>query len=152
MAGYDDFYELARPVSPAAGAPFLFRVPGESWFRITAVRFTLTTSAVVANRFATVDYLDGDQGAFLRSMSGTALAASLTRTFNFAPEYATPTVSVGGDEMAPLSTQWLPPGYRIRITAINLDAADQVGGVSLYMCRAMTGKVGEPEYARPWSE
>lgn len=150
MIAYDEYYEVIRGRTPAAGVAFTQLVPGESWFRILAVRFTLTNSAVAANRFATLDLLDGDQAVIARSMSPNALTATLVRSYTFIPEASTFTLSAGGEELGPTSCAWLQPGIRIRITVANIDAGDQINAVSFYVGRSMTGEVAAAQNARPW--
>lgn len=151
MTGREGYWELLEQRNPAAGSAFIFQIPGETWVRLSVVRFTLTTSAAVANRYASVDIRDGDQSVIARFMSPNALAASLTRGYTFIPEFGGFTSSAGNEEIGPLTDAWLFPGSSVRITAANLDAADQISGAFLYTYRAPSGKMPTAEGARPWS-
>jgi len=148
----NEYYDLLRQQPPAAGQPFIFRVPGENWVRLLTVRYTLTTSAAVANRFTTVDYLDGDQSIIARIMSPNALAASLQRATTHMYDSGGFTLSGGGVELAPLHDIWLPPGYSVRVTAANIDVGDQISNVFLYTAKASTGGPTLTPNARPQSE
>ena len=69
--------ELIKPANPAAGATFTRRIPGETWERYVAVTFTLTASAVVANRQAQLRLLDAD-GAIIASVSASGVVVAGT--------------------------------------------------------------------------
>jgi hypothetical protein len=151
MIGTEGYWELIERPNPTVGTAFTFQIPGEAWTRLSIVRFTLTTSAAVANRFASVDIRDADQSVIARFMSPNALAASLVRGYTHFPEVGAFSSSAGNEEVGPLSGAWLFPGASIRITAANIDALDQISGVFLYTYRAPSGKLPKAEGARPWS-
>jgi hypothetical protein len=150
MKRYGEWYELINLSTPVAGAALTYRIPGETWVIVTIARFTIVASAAVANRYPTVDFLSGDQTAFTRMMSPNALTAGLTRNETFSSDLGGFVTSAGGEEMGQLPEMVLPPGFRVRITAANLDVADQISAASLYVCRLPSGKWVESPGASPY--
>lgn len=148
----NSWYDHIRVPTPTAGQPALFRVPGETWFRVDFIRFTLTTSAAVANRFAVVDILDGDNVINFRTVSSAALAASLARGYTAFPEAGANVTSAGGDETLPITGTVIPPGFTLRMTAIALDVTDQFSGIFLYVCRLPSGQWAPSLGANPYGQ
>jgi hypothetical protein len=151
MTSYEDWYQLIPLADPAAGAAATYRIPGETWECIHTARFTYVASVAVANRFLTVDLLDGDSAPFARIMSPTALTAGLTRSITYAHGLGDFTVSAGGEETAPLPKLVLPPGFTVQLTAVSIDAGDQISDVSIYVTRAPSGEWADSPGSRPWS-
>lgn len=142
--------ELIPARSPAAGAAFTYRFPGETYTALVAVAFTLTTSAAVANRYPELAILDGDGGAIFRVASPTALVASLARRTYLAADMGGVVTSPSGDESLPFPDTMFPPGFQARITATALDAADQLSGIRLYVRRESSGDWGPATGSIPY--
>src|SRR4051794_36291420 len=70
---------------PAAGAEILVTVPAGKWWLLRALRFTLVTSATVANRRPALTIDDGAT-EWWRWRAGVDQAASLTRLYQFLHE------------------------------------------------------------------
>ena len=66
--------------APAAGQQWTYRVDGRYTERLVAVTFSLTTSAVVANRFPVVVLRDNNGTVVTEVPAGNAVAASATLT------------------------------------------------------------------------
>lgn len=115
---------------PAAGAELAITVPTGARWRPMSLRFTLTTSAVVGNRFVHVVVDDG-AGLVFHDVAGPAQAASLTFIYS---------VGAGIGPAALLDNTVLLPfphdptfrqGWRIRTVTTARDGADQFSAAQL---------------------
>ena len=147
---YGEWHESIRTRQPAPGAAVVFSVPGETYMRIDMVRVTLVASAAVANRYVAVDYLDGDLTIAGRIASPNALTAGLTRGFTAAFGAGASALSAGGEELLPLADVMLPPGFKLRITAIGLDVGDQFSAATLHTRRYPSTAWEMSQGARPY--
>ena len=121
-------------VAPAAGASFALPLDSRWWWRIKAVRFTLTTSAAVANRFVTVDVQDPEGTAWVRSPSPVVQAAGVTaQEYDFAERNEIVSGLAGQPIFADLVPLWIPGGWRLAITVGLIDGGDQLGAPRLYV-------------------
>ena len=138
--GYQDFIPIA---TPAAGANASFTVEARSWVRVLAARATLTTSATVANRFFSLDFINARSQTYCRNAAGLVIVASTTNQvfeWNLArtrAEWAT-----GTPVLCPVLPCFLPPGTVVQFTVDTIQAADQIASVSLTVERFDTGSVG----------
>jgi hypothetical protein len=133
---------------PAAGLNASVTVDGAWACRVIAARALLTTSAVVANRFVTLDYVDARGN--VRASSGGAVAVPASQT-NVRQEwhYNRGVISsgAGAPTVAPLLFTFLPPGFTIRFTVANIDATDALTSLSLWLEKFPTGSHGYPSGA-----
>jgi len=114
-------------VAPAVGQSARLVVP--DWFalEVMTVRFSLVTSAAVANRFVAVTYQQ-PLTAGIASTVPTAQVATTTIDYNFARDFG----GVVGTVQSPsiqLPFTMVPPGGVVVVTAVNIDVADQFSGV-----------------------
>jgi hypothetical protein len=140
--GFPDWVDVA---SPAAGANQSFTVDGSNLIRVVAARAKLTTSATVANRFVTIDYIDAR--SVVRASSGASVAVPASQTnqqHDWAYNRAAGSSASGATTFAPLLFTFLPAGYTVRFTVANIDTTDQLSGLSLWLERWPTGPRGEP--------
>ena len=133
--------EVIKPANPAAGVTFTRKVPGETWERYLSVTFTLTTSAVVANRTVQIRLLDHD-GSIVASISGggTVVAGS---TLNVRA-----TVGLGySDNNASGHTDqglWdllAQSGFQLNINVQGMDAGDTLTNIVILAQRFSTDTV-----------
>lgn len=129
------FYDFPPFATPGAGLPATRRIPGETFERLDALRFLFTASAAVANRFVSVDVLNGDQTVAVRIQTPTAVTAGLAIQFNFVRGMELFSSTAGGEQLAPLPDLIFPPGYLIRITAAGIDVADTITAIRPMMTR-----------------
>jgi hypothetical protein len=117
--------------APAAGANISETVPTGARWRVLACRFTLVTSATVANRVVGIDLDDGTTSFY--SMAARNLqAASQTFTYTVGTGFAY-------DISAPDNRFGIPipdgvelgAGYRFRTTVFNIQAGDQLSAPQL---------------------
>lgn len=120
---------------PAAGVAFTRRIPGETFEKLEMVRCTLVASVAVANRFVSLDYLNGDNVIVGRVSSATAVTAGLTTAFTFAKDMSLALATGTSEQLLPLIDCMLPPGFKVRITAAGLDVADQLSNIFFHVCR-----------------
>lgn len=110
--------------APAAGAEInLAVVNGQRW-RVQALRFSLTTSAAVANRVVNLVHLSSSLEVFRVPISGV-IAASTTQIFTGMPGAGSPSLN-NGVNLLPLPGLWeLMPNDVIATVTTNLQAGDQ---------------------------
>jgi hypothetical protein len=142
--------ELIERPTPAVGTAATFRIPGETFSVLSHASVVLTTSAVVANRFVSLDILDGDTTVTFRSTSGTALAASLTRRFSFAPDVDNVVSAAAGEEMLAFPRSVLAPGLSLRFSVFGIDAGDQLSAVFFHLIRIPSGDSPSSGGATPY--
>jgi hypothetical protein len=116
--------EAAYGSTPAAGAEISKTVPANALWRLLALEFGLTTSVTAANRLPRLVIDDGTND--LQRLEVPAVqAASLTRTYSWAPGMPS-RVAVASDNLMPLPLNTLlPSGYRFRTVTDSIQAADQ---------------------------
>lgn len=146
------YQEIVKVADPSAGAAATFTVGGRNSIRILTAYVLLTTSATVANRFLTLDYLDGDGGIFARIPQAGAVAASDTGNGSWILGLGTNGNPIANGKYAPLPPLVLPPGFGIQVTAFNLDTTDAITDLVLYAERYSTGQDGYPLGLDPPSE
>lgn len=129
MAPTQSFTDTVRIPAPAAGANATRRIPGEYYERLETARFSLTASAAVANRFVSVDYLDGDNNVVARYQSATAVTAGQTIGFTFSTEIGSEQAGGSGEQLLPITEVVYPPGFKVRVTVANIDVADQLSTI-----------------------
>jgi len=131
--------EIIAIVDPPAGSGITRRIPSETFERLDTVRVRLTASAAVANRFVSVDALDGDDNILTRVQSATAITAGQTSRITFARNIAA--VLSGGttEQLLPLPDVLYPPGCEFRVTVGNIDVGDQLSEVRLIVSRYPSG-------------
>lgn len=137
-------------VTPGAGASATRRIPGETFERLDIIRFQLTTSAVVANRFAMVDVLDGDQNVVCRVPSTGAVAASLTFRFTFIYGLSLVLNGATNEQVFGLPDVLYPPGFTFRIFVGNMDVADQLSNIFATVLRVPSDEWTPSRGATPY--
>jgi hypothetical protein len=74
-------FQIATPVNPAAGANLIWPVPGQQRIEVLYIHFALVTSAAVANRFATIQFVGPLGDIIWRSPPALVQTASQTRHY-----------------------------------------------------------------------
>lgn len=144
--GYPDY---AYPANPAAGATFTQKVPGNREFRIVAARFSLATSAQVANRAPSLIVQDGDGNEMARIESQGSIAASSTAVVTFARGLGSAYGGGAGAQVVGLPDLFLPPLFSIVLGATALQTSDQLSGIRLWWESFPIGNQGYPEQLLP---
>lgn len=149
--GYESYRELIRPLPPAAGTDFVYRIPGEVYSSIEIVKFTLTTSAAVANRVPGITYQDGDGNDFAQIYSSNTVVASSTITTTLSDSLCSDNYTASGASKGCIPHVLLPPGFKIRLDVVGIQAGDQISNVSIFVCRYPSGEWAESTGAVPYS-
>ena len=138
--GYQDFIALTNP---AAGANLQFVVDNRSWIRLLAARATITTSATVANRFVSLDYINARGTTFVRNAAGLVVTASTTnQVFEWNAGRTDAQWAANTPILGTLYSMFLPPGSTVQFTLDSIQAADQISSAQLTFERFDVGSVG----------
>lgn len=117
---------------PAAGAGFTFTCQPYDMWRLVFCRFTLTTSATVADRYVTVEYPDGTGTSVASDGAAVAVEASTTaQVFAGSLNRGNSEWNNASDVFFPLCGIWLEAGRTVRIAVANIDSTDQLGAIRL---------------------
>lgn len=127
--------KVVTGADPAAGAEVLATVPAGKWWDLLAVKFTLVTSASVANRRLALAIDDGTT-EWWRFRVGVDQAASLTRTYQFLRS-----LTAEVDRSATFLEMYEPldedlllgPGSRVKTVTSALQGTDDYGAPVLYV-------------------
>jgi hypothetical protein len=109
--------------NPAAGVEISETVPAGVRWRLVAFQATLTTSAVVANRFPGILIDDGTLILlFSRSLAAQAASNSINHSW---ADWGAQSTALGSPNALPIPPGLvLAPGYRIRTSTAALDVGD----------------------------
>lgn len=127
--------QLVQVAAPAAGQQWSYKVDGRYFERLIAVYFTLTTSAVVANRFPLVTVKDNNGVIIATVPAGSTVPATtnlLVSLFIGAPGFA---VGTAFNTAGCLPDLILPPDYTWSSSILGGDAGDQFSVVTLLVQR-----------------
>lgn len=119
--------------NPAPGAAFSQPLDSRWWWRFRAVRFVLTTSAVVANRFVTVDFCDPEGTPWIRCPAPAVQAAGLVQEYDFAKRNIPVSGLAGQPMFSDLDQTFVPPGWQLKINVGAIDVGDQLSAIRLYV-------------------
>lgn len=119
--------------NPGAGAPLIFPLDSRWWWRFCAVRFVLTTSVAVANRFVTVDFCDPEGNAWIRNPAAAVQAASLAQEYDYSRRNVAISGLAGQPQFTDLDQTFVPGGWQLRINVGLIDVADQLSAIRLYV-------------------
>jgi len=120
------------PVAPAAGATYTYTLTRYDRARLVFAAVTLTTDSNVANRYLTIEYLDGAGVAITADGAAVTVSASTTNQRfvgvlrRGVSEWATNT-----DIFFPLGGVWIEAGQRVKVNVANIQATDQLSNIRL---------------------
>lgn len=133
--------QIVPVAAPGAGQELIV-LPraGEDW-RILGITYTLTTSAVVANRTSTL-VVDDQTGQGFRLQPGSVQAATAATIYSWVCDlgYVSPAATFGLLSIG-IPPVILPTGWRIRTLTNNLDVGDAYSNVTVFFER-----MDEPPY------
>lgn len=132
------FQHTVASTSPAAGASFSHVLDPRYTQRLLSAVFTLTTSAVVASRYVTLEVKDGTNTAFVVNGAGVNVLASSTQRFVGSSERGQGEWATGTDVFFPLLPVELYGGLTLTINVANIDTTDQLSGIRLTFWRVLT--------------
>lgn len=142
--------KIVPVTNPAAGANFTFISAGLGPLRVMALAFTLTTSAVVANRTVSIEADDATDTVY-RLPAGSVQAASLVGRYGAAEGLsAVPTVGLAWSISWPSGGIVLDQGWRLRSVVDNIDAGDQLSAIRLWIEEYPSGRYVGTEAVEPF--
>lgn len=145
------WYDWIDPAQPAAGAVYSYTVGGEAWLRVLAARLSITTSATVANRFVSLDYINARGITYVRNGAAAVITASTTaQAFEWNYQRTVSDWNTNTPIFVPCLDTWLPPGFKVQFSVDAIDTTDQISALHLYVQRYASGIEGGPENAFPW--
>lgn len=127
--------ETIYPVNPAQGQLFSLTIDGSAWVRLLVINYTLTTSAVVANRFPRLGIRDQDGvNIWIQQLSG-GIPASTAAQLYAAQGLGTLANGTSGLNSSALPDFLIPPGWQIQSQVSAIDAGDQISHIQLVVQR-----------------
>ncbi len=129
-------HHAAEPVAlptPAAGAALTYTVPGAVQMLVASVCFTYTASAAVATRYPYVEFLDqtGTPVAVSQVVNGQAATVASIISFGVnVPAFGALSAARQGAGIPPIL---LSDGLRVRLSAVNIQAADTITLARLFV-------------------
>lgn len=142
---------VAPQPSPAPGAAFTVKVPGNKVWRVNALQATLVTSATVSNRNLRYAVLNPDGVEVFRASANASVAASSTTIVQFAVGLGSAYGASDGSIVVPIPDLFWEAGFQIQVAAANLQAGDQIQGVQLVVEELIIGPDGYPRGKVPAS-
>lgn len=139
--------EVVAVANPAAGQELTYSIAGQYDSRLLACEVLLTTSAAVASRYLTLQYLGGDGVPFAVNGAAVLVTASSTAQYSFSHARGTAEWNTGTGVFVPLLPQFLEPGESIKIDVDSIQAGDTLTNIRLVLERFPTGGRGYPEGA-----
>lgn len=134
---YPDWIDVAQP---SAGVTASVTVDSFWWMRVVGARATLTTSASAANRFVSLDFINARSTTYMRNGAGVVIPASQTnQAFEWNRSRTVAEWAANTPFLLPVCDEWLPPGFKVQFTVDNIQAADQLSGLSLFVEKWNTG-------------
>lgn len=134
-----EFPDHQLEAAPVAGAGIVVKLDSTWRWRIVSARFTLTTSAVVADRVVSVDVADDEGTAWIRSLSPVAqVAGKADVAYDFVERADAIDLSADSRVQAGLPRVWIPGGWQLRVNVENIDAGDQLGELRLYVVKLLS--------------
>lgn len=137
--------------NPVAGASFSLQLgslaaPGAYKWRLVGCTWKLTTDANAANRYTTVEYLDGGGVGFQADGAGVVVIANTTAQRFVGSLYHGPSdFAANTDVFFPLSGLWLEAGVTVKINVASIQVTDQLSVIRLTFDRLPT----DPHF-KPW--
>jgi hypothetical protein len=117
--------------TPAPGVTFQHVIDGRWSERLYAAVFRLTTSAVVANRFMSLQLLDNNAVRVAAAAASGAVAAATALRANLCVTIPVQANGTTGDTYGYIPDVLAPPGWSWVLSVSGIDAGDQVDQVSL---------------------
>lgn len=126
-------HEPIRGQTPAAGAPFTYRIPGTVDQEIVAISFTYTASSGAANRVPLIRFLDQGGTAFCEVGVPFTITASQHSRVTFG-QYVNQFGANNSARMgAAIPSLRLGDGLSFQVTADAIAVADQISAVAFFV-------------------
>jgi hypothetical protein len=139
ITGLSNTFTEITPGNPTAGNGFTYTNNTGVPQTLESIRFTLTTDAVVANRFVFVQIKDTAGNFVWSNFDSAAIVASTTLSVYLAQGIANTAGGASGSTLGGLpSTLQLQPGWSVAIFVSAMDAGDQISSIVLTLTGANT--------------
>lgn len=132
--------ELIEGDTPAAGAEYVYRVPGDWDVRPLVVWCQLATDATAGNRQLVLELRDGQGRRYAIFGTDVQLSPSSSQEFAFqagAPEGMWPVDDVA---VVPLQPLYMWPTYQLALRIVGAGAGDQLSGIRLTVEKYTTAR------------
>lgn len=123
---------------PPVGTSWKHMVDGRFYERVISVRWNVTASAVVANRYPLLTWRDGNGTVVLRSPAMQVIVAGNVSNMNSSVFGYSDFGQNQAEQFGGLPDLLLPPDWSVAGDLIGQDAGDQVSGVVLVVQRFPT--------------
>lgn len=127
--------EAVYPSNPAAGQGLTYTADGRYFERLLTLTVTLTTSAVVANRFIQLFLRDINGNSIISVPAAGVIPASSTVTPNLMTDATSFSNGTSGSTFGHLPDVLIPPGWSWMVKVFSMDVADQLSGAVLLVHR-----------------
>lgn len=132
------FQSIIPGSPPAAGANFTLALDSRWVWRVTGCVFTLTTSAVAANRYVTLEYAENDGVSNTVNAAGVVVLAGSTQRFAGSMFRGVAEWNTGSDVLFPLFPKYLYGGSTVSILVASIQAADTLTAIRFVVDRFPT--------------
>lgn len=139
--------EIVPGASPAAGANFSLKVPGQYSSRVLSAVFTLVTDANAGDRAVTLDFATPEGLVWSKNGIAVVVPASKTAVFSGQIDRSHGEQATGTAYFFPISDLFIDPGNLIQINVAGKQATDQLSSITFVLERFPTGSRGYPEGA-----
>lgn len=138
------YLDTITPPDPAAGAGITIDLQRQRWVILHSVRVSLTTSATVASRFVSLDYVGRGGITMMRNAATALVTASTTgQVFQWDQQHSLSEWNPGTMVFAPLYPLPLPAGWQVQINVDSIDTTDQLSGCRVILERFYPFDQGE---------
>lgn len=125
------FRQIIKGTSPAAGSSFTLAVDPRYVTRILTCLFTLSTDANAANRYVTVEALDGNGNSFAAEAAGVVVTANTTsQRFAGSVTRGVAEWAANTDVLFPLWRHMLKGGETVKINVAAIQAGDTLTAIT----------------------
>lgn len=133
--------EIVPIPNPAAGAPAIYKNPGEYYSRLISAVFRLACSGVAGNRAPRIQWEDGNGGIYALALNISNLTATQAGVFSGFAAVGSNGGTASNGYIFGIPDVFLEPGHLLRITAPTFDAGDQLSLIFLVFDRFPTEHV-----------
>ena len=155
--GYDHIPGVRNVINvtnPGAGNEWSILLGQGYYWRLLCGQATLTTSAVVANRFPGIQLFDSNVNLFTLEVQAAVVASTTVTVTYVGGVVATPTVVNTPDFLIGGPAMWIEPGYTLRSVTPGKDPGDAYTAINLWFEQLDPGPMGEPMrvHHRTWEQ
>lgn len=140
------FQRTRRADTPAAGSPYVITLTPEYRYVLVHAVFTLTTSATVANRYTTIQYVYGDLNPVWVNGAAVVQTAGSAQRYVGSKDRGTSEWNTGTDVLFPIAPMFLDGGGALSINVSGIQVADALTAIYLTFDLYPTSDAVMPDY------